>query len=32
MLLAISRADVADFMVQQLTDRSFIKKAPLLMH
>ena len=27
----ISRADVADFMVRQLTDNTFIKKSPILM-
>jgi putative NADH-flavin reductase len=27
----ISRADVADFMVKQLTDNTYLKKAPVLM-
>ncbi len=27
----ISRADVADFMVRQLTDNSYIKKSPIIM-
>jgi putative NADH-flavin reductase len=27
----ISRADVADFMIKQLTDDSYIKKAPVIM-
>jgi len=32
MRLSISRADVADFMLQQLSDNTFSKKAPLLFH
>lgn len=27
----ISRADVADFMIRQLTDNSYIKKSPIIM-
>jgi putative NADH-flavin reductase len=29
---AISRADVADFMLRQLVDRSYIRKTPAVMH
>lgn len=29
---AISRADVADFMLRQLSDNSFLKKAPIVMY
>ncbi len=29
---AISRADVASFMIKQLTDSSYIRKAPLVMY
>jgi uncharacterized protein YbjT (DUF2867 family) len=28
---SISRADVADFLVKQVTDRAYIGKAPLLI-
>ena len=28
----ISRADVADFMLQQLTDNTYLKKAAIIMH
>lgn len=30
--VSISRADVADFMIRQLTDDSFIKKSPAIMY
>lgn len=30
--VTISRADVADFMLQQLTDTAFIQKAPLILY
>lgn len=30
--VVISRADVADFMLRQLTDDSFLMKKPLIMH
>lgn len=29
---AISRADAADFMLRQLTDRSYIRKAPVVLY
>ncbi len=32
LILKISRADLADFMLRQLKDNSFIKKAPLVMY
>jgi putative NADH-flavin reductase len=30
--VSISRADVADFMLQQLTDNSFLRRAPRIMY
>lgn len=30
--VSISRADVADFMLQQLTDNIFLRKAPLILY
>lgn len=30
--LTLSRADVADFMLQQLSDNTFSRKAPLILH
>lgn len=30
-MASISRADVADFMIQQLTDTSFVRKAPMVL-
>jgi len=28
----VSRADVADFMVRELADNSFIKKCPIIVY
>jgi hypothetical protein len=28
----ISRADVCDFMLQQLNDRAYVRRAPAVMH
>ncbi|HLA68410.1 MAG TPA: NAD(P)-dependent oxidoreductase, partial [Bacteroidota bacterium] len=30
--LSISRADVADFMLKQLTDNSYLRKTPVVVY
>jgi len=32
LILTLSRADLADFMLKQLTDQTFVRKAPRVMY